>query len=274
MKKSVLLAAAILFVFILLLTHPIVAEEDCGCGLPDSPDPPDPSPHDDSGSTGGDSSGTDSPSDSGSSESSDSGGGASSGSDGSIYDAVALTTQARTLFSAGMYNESLEAYNRSLRMDPSSKSSWMGKGEALFRMERYTEAYAAFQRVVKLDPSEEAAYFWMGNSQLRSGDFQGAIASYDRALAINPRYAEAEQNRTLAKQEISRAESAPTPVPALTVQQAAEVIPPTNLAETPGQSSPTPSPTPTQTPFLYSGAMGSIACLLSLLVGLFIGRKR
>ncbi len=273
MRKSALVAPAILFVLILTLTPLVSAEEDCGCGLPDSPDPPDPSPHDNGGPSGGGSSGTNSPSDTGSSGSSDSGGGASGGSDGSIYDAITLTTQARALFSEEMYNESLEAYNRSLRMDPSSKVSWMGKGEVLFRMERYTEALAAFQKVIKLDPSEESAYFWMGNSQLRSGDFQGAIDSYEKALAINPRFREAEQNRTLARQELYRQEATPTPSTDLAAPSAAEEVSRTIVTATPETGAPTPVSTSTQMPFLYSGAIGSIACAFSFLAAVFIHRK-
>jgi tetratricopeptide (TPR) repeat protein len=172
-----------------------------------------------------------------------------------------------------MYNESLDAYNRSLRMDPSSKVSWLGKGEVLFRMERYTEALAAFQKVIKLDPSEEAAYFWMGNSQLRSGDFQGAIASYEKALAINPKFSEAEQNRTLARQELARAEATPTPTQVLTIPPPAEEVSRTIVTATPDTGAPTPVPTSTQMPFLYSGAMGSIACAFSFLAAVIVRRK-
>jgi tetratricopeptide (TPR) repeat protein len=96
-----------------------------------------------------------------------------------------------------MYNESLSAYNSSLRLDPYAKKTWSGKGEVLVRIGDYEGALVAFKKVTILDPSDAEPWFRIGYVYSEEGDYNASIDAYTRALAINPHYSEAERNRTL-----------------------------------------------------------------------------
>jgi tetratricopeptide (TPR) repeat protein len=209
------------FVAVFFVAH--VAAEDCGCGLsdvgpPDGWDSPgsftggggDTSPADSGGAE--DNAGDSSPG-SGSSDSSqgysDSYGDTSGdysgesavysppASGGSVYDAVTWAQKGLDYYQQGMYNESLRAYNSSLRIDPYAKKAWSGKGDVLARIGDNAGALVAFKKVTILDPSDAEAWFRIGYAYSEEGDYNASVDAYTRALAINPHYSEAERNRTL-----------------------------------------------------------------------------
>jgi tetratricopeptide (TPR) repeat protein len=150
-------------------------------------------------SSGGSSSGTDS-----SSSSSDTG--SSSGmTGGSSEEGVVWRIKADDLALKGMYNESLEAYEKSITYDPYALRSWIGKGKVLLSLERPSEAADAFTRAIRLDPGNTDVLSLLGDAQNASGAYDDAISSYTKALAMNPnlagmkdKIALSEEARTLA----------------------------------------------------------------------------
>ncbi len=203
-----------------------VAADDCGCGgLPDS-GPPDgwdspgsfsggggdtaPADSGGAGDTSGDSSTGPGSSDSAAGYSGSYGdtsgdytgestGYSQSASGGSVYDAVTYAQMGLDYYRQGMYNESLSAYNSSLRIDPYAKKAWLGKGDVLARTGDNAGAVFAFKKVTILDPSDAEPWFRMGYAYSEEGDYNASIEAYTRALAINPHYSEAERNRALVR---------------------------------------------------------------------------
>jgi tetratricopeptide (TPR) repeat protein len=53
------------------------------------------------------------------------------------------------------YEESLQALERAIELDPKNAKAFMGKATALSRLERYEETLQAFERAVELGPKDE-----------------------------------------------------------------------------------------------------------------------
>jgi tetratricopeptide (TPR) repeat protein len=87
-----------------------------------------------------------------------------------------------------LYDEALEAYNEALRLNPTSKSAWHGKGNALSSLEtpRYEEALSAYDEVLRLDPTSTWAWYGKGLSFAGLKRYEEAIQAYDQEIRINP----------------------------------------------------------------------------------------
>jgi len=53
----------------------------------------------------------------------------------------------------GRYNESIEAYEMAIKIDPEDADAWFGKGAALNNTGRYEEAIKSLDRATELDPN-------------------------------------------------------------------------------------------------------------------------
>jgi tetratricopeptide (TPR) repeat protein len=86
------------------------------------------------------------------------------------------------------YDEALEAYNELLRLNPSSKSAWLGRGNALSSLEtpHYEEALSAYDEVLRLDPASTWAWYGKGLSYAGLKRYEEAIEAYDEELRLNP----------------------------------------------------------------------------------------
>lgn len=287
------------FVAVFFVAH--VAAEDCGCGLsdvgpPDGWDSPgsftdggggggDASPADSGGA--GDNAGDSSPG-SGSSDSSqgysdsygDTSGdysGESTGysppaSGGPVYDAVTWAQMGLDYYQQGMYNESLSAYNNSLRLDPYAKKAWFGKGEVMARIGDNAGAVIAFKKVTILDPSDAESWFRIGYAYSEEGDYNASVDAYTRALAINPHYSEAERNRTLVTGLLQGA-AAMTANPGMDKDEvviAVDTEPATPVMTDAPPANPAPT-TPVKSP--VSGPFMMLALICGMSVFLYCHRK-
>jgi tetratricopeptide (TPR) repeat protein len=230
MRSALLVFSICILLSLALCTLPVSAD-DCGCNSgwdDDNDDGASDSGGQDSGAESGDEGdssgdwdvtdsswyselgGGDDPDTEGSSESSDSsdysGDSGSSGTtvaDGSADDAQVWYTRAREYYIQGLYNESLEAFNRSLSLDPFNKNVWMRKGELLMEIGYFQAAGDAYQRVIKLDPAEYEAYFLAGEAFFHMDLFEDSIAMYDKALAANPQFDSALRQKGLAREALA-----------------------------------------------------------------------
>jgi Flp pilus assembly protein TadD len=49
--------------------------------------------------------------------------------------------------------EALEAFDKSIELNPDVAEVWLGKGMALVRLERNAEARKAFEKAIKIEPA-------------------------------------------------------------------------------------------------------------------------
>jgi tetratricopeptide (TPR) repeat protein len=101
------------------------------------------------------------------------------------------------LYNQEKYDESLEAYNRALELDPNDFEAWNNKGidEGLLGM--YDEALKSFENAVALNESYAEAWYNMGVIYDFKGYYHTAIQAYKRATQINPSYQKALVRRNI-----------------------------------------------------------------------------
>jgi len=89
------------------------------------------------------------------------------------------------LFEQGKYEESADAYERSLAGGWSAAALNYNYGNALKLLGRLDEAIQQYRLAIQLDPTHTKAHVNMGNALLDKGDTDAAIEMYREALAID-----------------------------------------------------------------------------------------
>ena len=84
--------------------------------------------------------------------------------------------------------QSVEAFNRAVEMNPSYLPTWLNRGYVFMELGRYHDAIADFKQALRLDPRSSEAYCNLGVTGMRMKDMKLAEESFLRALAINPVY--------------------------------------------------------------------------------------
>ncbi len=240
----------------------IALADDCGCGG-FGDDGPGPSggwdTHDDWDSSAG-SRQDDSPADSGSGDSTaddssdtssgtdtgsidDSGSSSSSGSEGSsstgggsVEEAVIWRMKGDDLYEKVLYNESLDAYDRAIRLDPYALKSWTGKGRALLALGRPADAVGVYERAIKLDPGNTAAYVGLGDALAAAGRYEEAVENFLKALAMNPKLSGVREKITAAEAAMAAALQTPEVTPEVTSHP--ESVTPTETVTLPAETLP------------------------------------
>lgn len=96
-----------------------------------------------------------------------------------------------TLFNQGKYEESIQAYNKSIKLNPQYALAWFNKGTALGQLGKYDEEIQACDKAIQLDPQYAEAWYNKGTAQDKQGKYDAAIQAFDKAIEINPQYADA-----------------------------------------------------------------------------------
>lgn len=94
------------------------------------------------------------------------------------------SNKGHALLTLGRYNESIQALDRAIEIDPRDSGGWYDKGQALYKLGKYNESLRAYDRVVELYPSEVDA--WVGKGQAFSALGRDADASeaFDKAANL------------------------------------------------------------------------------------------
>jgi tetratricopeptide (TPR) repeat protein len=98
----------------------------------------------------------------------------------------ALYNWGRALAAKGRFNEAIEAYGRSIRLNPRYASAHYNLGNVLNELERYGDSIAALREAVRLDPEHVKARASLGVALAGLGRLDEAIAAYQSALVLEP----------------------------------------------------------------------------------------
>jgi tetratricopeptide (TPR) repeat protein len=82
--------------------------------------------------------------------------------------------------------ESVEAYNRGLRIDPSSADGQSGLAQVYSQMGRTNDAEQILKKVVASNPGRRDDLMLLGDLSMRSRDYSGAVGWLNKAEAIHP----------------------------------------------------------------------------------------
>jgi tetratricopeptide (TPR) repeat protein len=86
----------------------------------------------------------------------------------------------------GRFEESVEHYNRGLKVDPSSLEGHSGLAQTFAEMGRTQEAQQLLQQVVATDPRRRSDVVLLGELYMRLGDFDGALVRLLSAERMKP----------------------------------------------------------------------------------------
>jgi tetratricopeptide (TPR) repeat protein len=86
------------------------------------------------------------------------------------------------LLYSGSLEESVEAFNKAIELDPQNADAWRLKALTLRDQGDYDEAIAAFDRAIDLDPQDTRAKVEKAGTLIIMGRHEEAAASYERAV--------------------------------------------------------------------------------------------
>jgi tetratricopeptide (TPR) repeat protein len=98
--------------------------------------------------------------------------------------------------------EAIEAYERTLELDPNHAAAHINLGTLYYNRQDYTLAEEHYRRAVAIDPRYALAHFDLGNVLDETGRLQEAIQSYKHAIQLAPTYADAHYNLALAYEKL------------------------------------------------------------------------
>jgi tetratricopeptide (TPR) repeat protein len=101
------------------------------------------------------------------------------------------------LFSTGDYEAAIKCYNRILRLDPSNENAWVKKGDILGVQGMHNEAIECYSKVHKeIELDNKFAIVWnkKGLAYFGLGKYEDAIKCFNRVLKIDPEHIDAIEN--------------------------------------------------------------------------------
>jgi len=106
------------------------------------------------------------------------------------------------------YEESLEALEISLQLQPAYASAYNQRGEVLQALARYAEALLDYNKAITLEPNNAAFYTNNGKTLFQIAQHTEALAAYDRAIELDPCYVPAHQCRSRVLDRLFRYDEA------------------------------------------------------------------
>jgi tetratricopeptide (TPR) repeat protein len=95
------------------------------------------------------------------------------------------------LGSVERYKDSLDCYQKALKLDQSNASTFVEQGVALGNLKRPEEALESLEKAIDLDPESVDAWINRGVSLYKLGRYEEALESYKKALDLDPEYVNA-----------------------------------------------------------------------------------
>jgi len=100
----------------------------------------------------------------------------------------------------GPVEEVIEAYRKSLELDPTSAGALVNLGTIYFNARDLKQAESHYRQALEADPEYSLAHFDLANLYDERGDRKKALEHYLAALKISPNYADAHYNLALLYQ--------------------------------------------------------------------------
>lgn len=84
----------------------------------------------------------------------------------------------------GKYSEAIQAFEKSIEINPQNADPWNGKGIALYNLDRYEEAIQASEKALEINPQYSDAWDTKGHSFYYLGRYEEAVQAYDKVIEI------------------------------------------------------------------------------------------
>lgn len=95
--------------------------------------------------------------------------------------------KSRALFNLGKHDQAMSCCDKALEIRPRISEAWNLKGRILFHKGEFATALPCFEKSAEFDPENWAAWDNIGRTLARLGRFDEAITFFDRVLRNNPK---------------------------------------------------------------------------------------
>lgn len=123
-------------------------------------------------------------------------------------EASRMFNRAATLHREGKLAEAIEAYGKSLLLNPKQPDVYNNMGVALRSLGKLEAAVACYRRSLVLKPNNSGVYSNMGNALRELGRLEVAMASHQQAVRLAPRSTEAYYNLGLVLRDLGQTDAA------------------------------------------------------------------
>jgi tetratricopeptide (TPR) repeat protein len=110
-------------------------------------------------------------------------------------DFQALKSASIALGGFGMANETIEACDRAIKLNPKDDEIINTKGVAYFQLKMYDQALKCFDMTISMNKKSTAAYNNKGLVYVELGDLKRALVCFNIAISMDPQFQEAIMNR-------------------------------------------------------------------------------
>ncbi|MDD4652877.1 MAG: tetratricopeptide repeat protein [Methanothrix sp.] len=93
--------------------------------------------------------------------------------------------QGSALYSQGKYNNSLQAFDRAIDLDPGNADAWYNKGVVLYDQGRLDDSLQAFNRSIEIDPLDADAWYNKGSVLKELGRTSAAKDAFAKASELD-----------------------------------------------------------------------------------------
>jgi tetratricopeptide (TPR) repeat protein len=90
-------------------------------------------------------------------------------------------------FSDGRYDEAAEAYEKAVKIYPSSGNHY-SLGQAYLNAGRHSEADREFNAVLRIEPDQPGGYYGLGLNFSKQGRYEDAILQFKAAIGVDPKF--------------------------------------------------------------------------------------
>ena len=91
----------------------------------------------------------------------------------------------------GVYNNSIEAYQKSIEINPKNNNVYYNIGVTYGNKEEYNKAIEAYKKAIEINSKDDKAHTNMGIAYYEKGEYDHAIEAYKKAIEINSKDDEA-----------------------------------------------------------------------------------
>ena len=110
---------------------------------------------------------------------------------------ILFNIQGAVLKSLGQLDQSIEAFNKAVAIEPDYAEAYYNMGNTLKARAKLEDAIEAYKKALAIRPDYTEAYNNMGNTLNEQGKLEEAIESFNKALVVKPDNAEAHRNLSL-----------------------------------------------------------------------------
>lgn len=122
---------------------------------------------------------------------------------------LALIGRGSALENLGKSNESLESYQKAIEISPDNAKAWIGKGIVLQDLGRYNESLQSYNQALELDPTNANAFNDKAWLYYKRGNNEEALTNVNQSIDIfNSNLAAALDTKAVALAALGRNEEA------------------------------------------------------------------